>query len=188
MLAKSLSFGLSGINGFQVTVEVNLSFGVPAFDVVGLPDTAVKESRERVRAALKNSGMGFPDQRITVNLAPADMKKEGPAFDLPIALTIMACMGKIPSEKLSGTAIIGELSLDGTLRPVRGALPMVISALEAGVRRFMLPAENLNEVRCIEGIDIICAGSLREAAEHFSGAVPIAPIEPVTYESILTGR
>ena len=188
MLAKSLSFGLSGINGFQVAVEVNLAFGIPSFDVVGLPDAAVKESRERVRAALKNSGMGFPDQRITVNLAPADLKKEGPAFDLPIALTIMACMGKIPAESLAGTAIIGELSLDGTLRPVRGALPMVISALEAGIQRFMLPAENLNEVCCVEGIEILSASSLREAADHFSGASPISPIEPVTYESILTSR
>ena len=181
MLAKSLSFGLSGINGFQVAVEVNLSFGIPSFDVVGLPDTAVKESRERVRAALKNSGMGFPDQRITVNLAPADLKKEGPAFDLPIALAIIACMGKIPIDSLAGTAIIGELSLDGTLRPVRGALPMVISALEAGIQRFMLPADNLNEVRCVEGIEILSASSLRAAADHFSGASPISPVEPVTY-------
>ena len=188
MLAKSLSFGLAGINGFQVTVEVNLSFGIPAFDVVGLPDAAVKESRERVRAALKNSGMGFPDQRITVNLAPADLKKEGPAFDLPIALAILACMGKIPSSALDGLAIIGELSLDGALRPVRGALPMVISALEAGVKRFLLPSGNLNEVRCVEGIDIYCADCLVSAVGFLDGSRPVAPIVPTTYESILTGR
>ena len=188
MLAKSLSYGLSGITGFQVTVEVNLAFGIPAFDVVGLPDAAVKESRERVRAALKNSGMGFPDQRITVNLAPADLKKEGPAFDLPIALTIMACMGRIPPASLDGIAIIGELSLDGALRPVRGALPMVISALEAGVKRIMLPEGNLNEVRCVEGIEIYCADTLKAAAEHLSGKAPMQPIAPVTYESIITGR
>lgn len=188
MLAKSLSFGLAGISGFQVTVEVNLAFGIPAFDVVGLPDAAVRESRERVRAALKNSGVGFPDQRITVNLAPADLKKEGPAFDLPIALTIMACMGRLPPEALAGVAVIGELSLDGAVRPVRGALPMVISALEAGVRTFMLPEGNLNEVRCVEGIDIICVRDLKSAAAHFSGASPIKPLSPVTYESIITGR
>ena len=188
MLAKSLSYGLSGINGFQVTVEVNLAFGIPAFDVVGLPDAAVKESRERVRAALKNSGMGFPDQRITVNLAPADLKKEGPAFDLSIALTIMACMGKIPPASLDGIAIIGELSLDGALRPVRGALPMVISALEAGVKRIMLPACNFNEVRCVEGIEIYCAESLKAAANHLNGSECMQPISPVTYESIITGR
>ncbi len=188
MLAKSLSYGLSGITGFQVTVEVNLAFGIPAFDVVGLPDAAVKESRERVRAALKNSGMGFPDQRITVNLAPADLKKEGPAFDLPIALTIMACMGRIPADSLDGIAIIGELSLDGALRPVRGALPMVISALEAGVKRIMLPEGNLNEVRCVEGIEIYCAADLKSAASHLSGKAPMQPITPVTYESIITGR
>ena len=188
MLAKSLSYGLSGITGFQVTVEVNLAFGIPAFDVVGLPDAAVKESRERVRAALKNSGMGFPDQRITVNLAPADLKKEGPAFDLPIALTIMACMGRIPASSLEGIAIIGELSLDGALRPVRGALPMVISALEAGVKQIMLPSGNLNEVRCVEGIEIFCADDLKSAAAHLSGKAPMQPITPVTYESIITGR
>ena len=188
MLAKSLSFGLAGISGFQVTVEVNLAFGIPAFDVVGLPDAAVKESRERVRAALKNSGVGFPDQRITVNLAPADLKKEGPAFDLPIALAIMACMGRLPAEALAGVAVIGELSLDGAVRSVRGALPMVISALEAGVRTFMLPEGNLNEVRCVEGIDIICVSDLKSAAAHLSGASPIKPVSPVTYESIITGR
>lgn len=188
MLAKSLSYGLSGINGFQVTVEVNLAFGIPAFDVVGLPDAAVKESRERVRAALKNSGMGFPDQRITVNLAPADLKKEGPAFDLPIALTIMACMGKIPPASLDGIAIIGELSLDGALRPVRGALPMVISALESGVKRIIIPSGNFNEVRCVEGIDIYCMDDLKSAAAHLNGTEVMPPISPVTYESIITGR
>ena len=188
MLAKALSYGLTGINGFQVQVEVNLSFGMPAFDVVGLPDAAVKESRERVRAALKNSSMGFPDQRITVNLAPADMKKEGPAFDLPIALAMLSCMGRFPVSALDGTAIIGEVSLDGTVRGVRGALPMVISALEDGVKRIMLPSENLSEVRCVDGIDILCVSSIAQAAAHFAGTAPIKPETAVKYEALISGR
>ena len=188
MLAKSLSYGLSGISGFPVTVEVNTAFGIPSFDVVGLPDAAVRESRERVRSALKNSGMGFPEQRITVNLAPADQKKEGPAFDLPIALTIMACMGKLDPAALSGTAIIGEVALDGSVRPVRGALPMVISALESGVKRFLLPADNENEVRCVEGIALYCVSSLTQAAEHLSGKHPIPPVKTVAYSEILARR
>ena len=188
MLAKSLSYGLSGISGFPVTVEVNTAFGIPSFDVVGLPDAAVRESRERVRSALKNSGMGFPEQRITVNLAPADQKKEGPAFDLPLALTIMACMGKLDPAALSGTAIIGEVALDGSVRPVRGALPMVISALESGVKRFLLPADNENEVRCVEGIDLYCVSSLTQAAEHLSGKHPLPPVKTVAYSEILARR
>ena len=188
MLAKALGYGLNGINGFQVLVEVNLSFGMPAFDVVGLPDAAVKESRERVRAALKNSSLGFPDQRITVNLAPADMKKEGPAFDLPIALAMLACMGRIPINSLENIAIMGEVSLDGSVRPVRGCLPMVISALEDGVKQVMIPAENLGEVRCVEGIDILCVSSIAEAVTHFSGTKPITPVAAVPYETIISNR
>lgn len=188
MLAKALGYGLNGINGFPVQVEVNLSFGMPAFDVVGLPDAAVKESRERVRAALKNSSLGFPDQRITVNLAPADMKKEGPAFDLPIALGIMACMGRFPVSALEGTAIMGEVSLDGSVRAVRGCLPMVISALEDGVKRVMIPSENLSEVKCVEGIEILCVSSITQAAAHFSGAKPIVPETAVKYETIISNR
>ncbi len=123
-----------------------------------------------------------------MNLAPADQKKEGPAFDLPIALTIMACMGKLDPAALSGTAIIGEVALDGTVRPVRGALPMVISALEAGVKRFLLPADNENEVRCVEGIALYCVSSLTQAAEHLSGKHPIPPVKTVAYSEILARR
>ena len=159
MLASILSLGLLGIEGFVVTTEVNLAPGMPAFDVVGLPDAAVKESRERVRAALRNCGHAFPNGRLIVNLAPADQKKEGPAFDLPIALGVLACAGEIDPEALGEAAVLGELSLDGAVRGVRGALPMVISALEAGVKRVMLPEANANEVRCVEGIEILGASS-----------------------------
>jgi magnesium chelatase family protein len=188
LLAKGLSYGLSGIRGFQVTVEVNLSFGLPSFDIVGLPDAAVKESRERVRAALKNGGMGFPDRKITVNLAPADQKKEGPAFDLPIALATLSCMEQFPPAALLETAVLGELSLDGQVRGVRGALPMVISALEDGVKSIMLPRENLSEVRCVEGLKILPVSSLSEAMAHFKGERPIPPFAPTPYEDVLTER
>lgn len=188
MLAKALSYGLMGIRGFQVTVEVNLAFGLPSFDIVGLPDAAVKESRERVRAALKNGGLGFPDRKITVNLAPADQKKEGPAFDLPIALGMLSCMEVLPPESLMELAVLGELSLDGQVRAVRGALSMVISALEDGVKAVLLPRENLGEVRCVEGLKILPVSSLAEAVAHLKGEAPIAPFIPLRYEDVLTER
>jgi magnesium chelatase family protein len=119
MLSSILSCGLTGIDGFAVTAEVNLANGMPMFEIVGLPDASVKESRERVRAALKNSGYEFPNGRITVNLAPADMKKEGPSYDLPIALGLLACSGMVDPDHLKGVCIIGELSLDGSVRGVR---------------------------------------------------------------------
>ena len=188
MLAKVLSYGLTGIEGFQVLVEVNLAFGMPNFDVVGLPDAAVRESRERVRAAVKNSGFRFPSEHLTVNLAPADQKKEGPAFDLPIALGVLAITRVLPVEALAGTAVFGELSLDGSVRPVRGALPMVISALEHGVKRVLLPEANLAEVRCVEGIDILPTRTLTEAVRHFTGEAPIKPTTPVKYKDMLVAR
>jgi magnesium chelatase family protein len=188
VLAKALSYGLMGIRGFQVTVEVNLAFGLPSFDIVGLPDAAVKESRERVRAALKNGGLGFPDRKITVNLAPADQKKEGPAFDLPIALGMLSCMEVLPPASLSDLAVLGELSLDGQVRAVRGALPMVISALEDGVKAVLLPRENLGEVRCVDGLAILPVSSLAEAVAHLKGEAPIEPFTPLRYEDVLTER
>ena len=188
MLAFINSCGLSGIDGFAVEVEVNMAHGMPMFEIVGLPDTSVKESRERVRAALKNSGYAFPAERLTVNLAPADMKKEGPAFDLPIALGMLACMGLAPQDALRDVCVFGELSLDGSVRPVRGTLPMVISARERGVKRVMLPEANVNEVRCIEGLEIYPVATLRGAVGHFTGETPIAPVKPVAYKTLISRR
>ena len=188
MLASILSLGLSGIEGFVVTTEVNLAPGMPAFEIVGLPDAAVKESRERVRAALRNCRLSFPAERLTVNLAPADQKKEGPAFDLPIALGVLACAGAVDPAALADIAALGELSLDGAVRPVRGALPMIISALSSGVRRVMLPEKNVNEVRCVEGLEILPVSHLRQALEHFTGERPISPIAPVQYAQLLSRR
>ncbi|MBQ8973339.1 MAG: YifB family Mg chelatase-like AAA ATPase [Clostridia bacterium] len=188
MLATVSSCGLNGIDGYAVNVEVNLASGIPAFDMVGLPDASVRESRERVKAASKNSGFQFPGNHLTVNLAPADLKKEGPAYDLPIAVGILCCTGIIPAESLCDTCIFGELSLDGSVRPVRGALPMVISALERGVKRVMLPEDNINEVRCIEGIELIPVQHLVAAVDHFTGKASISPIVPVPYQALLQRR
>ena len=188
MLATVSSCGLNGIDGYAVSVEVNLASGIPAFDMVGLPDASVRESRERVKAASKNSGFQFPGNHLTVNLAPADLKKEGPAYDLPIAVGILCCTGIIPAESLCDTCIFGELSLDGSVRPVRGALPMVISALERSVKRVMLPEDNINEVRCIEGIELIPVQHLVAAVDHFTGKASISPIVPVPYQALLQRR
>ena len=188
MLAFIHSCGLSGIEGFPVDVEVNLAHGMPMFEIVGLPDASVKESRERVRAALKNSGFPFPAERLTVNLAPADLKKEGPSYDLPLALGILACMGTLGQEALQGVMVFGELSLDGSVRPVRGALPMVISAREHGVRQVLLPAANANEVSCIEGLEIFPVDTLCAAVRHFTGELPIPAIQPVAYQTLISRR
>jgi len=188
MLSVVLSYGLSGIEGFPVRVEVNLSRGITQFELVGLPDAAVKESRERVRTALKNSGFPFPDGRLTVNLAPADQKKEGPAFDLPMAMGILAAGGGLAPEALEDTALLGELSLDGSVRPVRGVLPMTISAREQGVKRILIPADSAGEVRCIEGIMIYPVASLRAAFRHLRGEERIQPLETVEYRQLLGAR
>lgn len=188
MLAVVLSYGLIGIDGYPVQVEVNLSGGLPQFDLVGLPDAAVKESRERVRTALKNSGFAFPDGRLTINLAPADQRKEGPAFDLPLAVGILTASGRIVPAQVEGTAMLGELSLDGTIRPVHGVLPMLISALEQGVRRIVIPQGNAEEVRCVEGIEIYPANHLKEVVSHLTGERPIERLKTVEYRQLLGER
>ncbi len=188
MLAVVLGYGLVGIEGFEVSVEVNLSPGLSQVELVGLPDAAVRESRERVRTALKNSGFPFPDGRLTINLAPADQKKEGPAFDLPIAIGILSASGRIPAEAFEGAAALGELSLDGSIRPVRGALPMTISAREQGVRCIYLPENNAEEVRCVEGIEVYPVSSLKQIFEHLTGGERIMPLEKIGYQALMGAR
>lgn len=162
MLSIIHSAALLGIDAYAVNVEVDLSSGLPAFDIVGLPDSAVKESRERVRTAIKNTGLSFPTKRITVNLAPADTKKEGASFDLPIAAGILTAMGTLPAETLDGYLLAGELSLDGSLRPVNGILPMVYGALQDGITKCFVPYENAEEAALVEGMEVYPLHSLRQ--------------------------
>ena len=188
MLAKTLCYALSGIDGIAITVECNIMNGLPAFEMVGLPDLAVKESRERIKSALKSCGIDFPDDRIVINLAPADIKKESASFDLPIAVAILACCKYINPETVKDIAIMGEMSLDGILRPVRGALPIVISARADGIKTVILPKDNAAEVMCVEGIRIIAASNVWEVISHLSGKKPIEPLKTKTYEQLLGER
>ena len=175
MLAKVLSSALIGIDAILVDVEVDLAPGLPAFATVGLPDGAVKESKDRVRAALKNSGYDFPARRITANLAPADIKKEGAAYDLPISIGILAATGVVKPTLLQQYSLLGELSLDGGLKAIRGALSMAVAAKRAGLKGIVLPAENAPEAAVVEGLDIIGATTLSQVVEFLSGREAIAP-------------
>ena len=178
-LAVVLSRGLAGLDAPLVTVEVHLAGGLPAFNLVGLPDTEVKESRDRVRAALQNAQFEFPARKITVNLAPADLRKESGRFDLPIALGILAAMGQIPAEPLTRHEFAGELALTGALRPIRGALPMALSARRDG-RAFVLPAESAAEAVLVREATVYPASSLLAVCGHLTGrellaALAVAP-------------
>ncbi|GLI19260.1 ATP-dependent protease [Tepidanaerobacter syntrophicus] len=169
MLAQTKSCSIYGLESFLVDVEVDISNGLPSFDIVGLPDTAVRESRERVRSAIKNQEFDFPIKRITLNLAPADIRKEGPHFDLPIAIGILAATDQLPQEALKGYAIIGELSLDGRVRPVNGVLAMSIEAKQQGLKGIIVPIENVEEASVVSGIEAVGVTSLKEAALYFKG-------------------
>lgn len=185
MLARTLGFGLNGVSGFPVKVEVYAAGGLPALEIIGLPDASLKESRDRVSAAIVNSGFSMPIARLTINLAPADIKKEGPAFDLPIAVAVLMASGQMASMDLTRTLLLGELSLDGTLQPVRGALPMVISASEAGIVDIVLPEGNAEEVACIQGIRVHPAKSLGAVVRHLLRKEPIPAQVQRAYEDIL---
>ncbi len=174
MFARMHSMGLLGVNGFPVTVEADLSGGLPGFDVVGLPGSAVRESRDRVRAALKNCGFDYPVSRITINLAPADIRKEGSVYDLPLLMAILHATSQL-SFPVDDAAFIGELSLTGELRPVRGVLPMVIAARDSGLKRVFLPKDNAAEGAVVDGIDVYPVESVPALAAHLSGAFPIMP-------------
>ncbi len=180
MLATVTSLAVLGVRAYPVQVEVDLAPGLPAFNTVGLPDGAVRESKERVRAALANSGFYLPVNRITVNLAPADIKKEGAAFDLPIALGILAASGAVPAEELLGLGVVGELSLDGLIRPVRGVLPMAARARALGLRALLVPKDNGPEAAVVEGLAVYTVERLDQAAAHLLGRqeLPRAQADP----------
>lgn len=176
MLAKVKSFGLSGIHGYRVDVEVDVHSGLPGIEMVGLPDVAIKESRERVRSAIKNSAFLFTPQKITINLAPADVKKEGPLYDLPIAMGLLAATQQIGIAQLRDYVFVGELSLDGGIRRVRGVLPILLAAKAAGCTRVVIPWENRNESIYVDGIDVYAFSSLREVTAHVTGERICAPV------------
>lgn len=186
MISKINSTSLNGIDGYIVNVETDISSGLPGFDIVGLPDAAVKESKERIRAAIKNTGLTMPSKRITVNLAPADIKKEGAHFDLPIALGILAASQQFSLPDRGEYIFLGELSLDGELRHVNGVLPMVISAFQQGIKNVFLPAENAREAAVISGTNVYGAKSLAEILRHFTGQEAIKPVE-IDVEKLFDG-
>lgn len=165
MLAKVLSFGLKGIDGYPVLVETDVYNGLPSYELVGLPDTAIKESKERVRSAVKNSGFEYPAKKITINLAPADLKKEGPMYDLAIAVGLLAASGQVKSELLKYMVLFGELSLNGDVRAVNGILPMVIEARKRGFNLMVVPQENAQEASYIKDIRILPVKHLKQLAQ-----------------------
>ncbi len=180
MLSKTIGYGLSGLEGFAVSVEVDISNGLPSMDIVGLADAAIKESKERVRSAIKNSGRKFEPHKITVNLAPADIKKEGSALDLAIAVGILKSSAQI-KDAPDNIVYIGELSLDGSLRHINGVLPMLISAYKQGLTNFIIPKSNAKEASYIDGITVYPAESLKQVIDHLSGLYPIAPCEKIDF-------
>lgn len=174
MFAKVRSLGLFGMDAFCVVVEADLSNGLPRFDIVGLPDAAVKESRERVRSSIKNCRFDYPVSRITVNIAPADVKKEGPIYDLPIAIAILKAARQIKAD-LSDYAFVGELSLDGEIRACAGVLPMLLKARDEHIGAVFVPAENETEASVVNGIDALPVRTIFDVINHLSGKKPIAP-------------
>jgi magnesium chelatase family protein len=176
LLAKILCSAVIGIDAYLVEVEVDIAAGLPAFTTVGLPEAAVKESRERVKAAIQNSGYRFPDDRITVNLAPAHIKKDGTGFDLPIAVGILAATHALDGAKLAKHLILGELSLDGRVKPVAGSLPMALTARQAGYDAIIVPRPNCHEAAVVQGIDVYPAETLSQVIEHFTDGPPLEAV------------
>lgn len=187
MITKVKSMGLVGMTAYMIEVETDLARGMPRFDVVGLPDTAVKESRDRVCSAVKNSGYEFPVGKITINMAPADLRKTGPVYDLAMLLSILFATGQIEAD-IAGSAFIGELSLSGDLRPVAGVLPMTIEAKQAGLRNIFVPEENAGEASFVEGINVFGIKSVKQIMNFLAGAadlMPQTPIKPVSRADVL---
>jgi magnesium chelatase family protein len=175
MLARVYSCAVIGLDGTVVEVEVDYTQGMPGMTVVGLPDAAVQESRERVQAAVRNAGVPFPRKRLVVNLAPASVRKEGPAYDLPIALGVLIYTGMLPPEAADGMMVVGELSLDGTVRHARGVLPMAATARQAGFKQIVVPETDAAEAALIPDLEVLPVSSLSQLYNHLTGRMPIAP-------------
>ena len=176
MLSIIKSIALHGLDGYLIDVQVDVSGGLPFWEIVGLPDVSVKEAKERVKTAIKNSGLDFQSKRIIVNLAPADTKKEGSSFDLPIAIGILQASEYIDKTD-ENTAFLGELSLDGKLNKINGVLPMCIEAKKLGVKKIILPKDNANEAGVVKGINIIPADNLKEVIDYLNKEIEIQPID-----------
>jgi magnesium chelatase family protein len=175
MLAKAFSGAVYGVDAYAVEIEVNAGHGDPQTVIVGLPDAAVKESKDRVHTALTNSGFMPHVGRVTINLAPADIRKEGPSFDLPIALGILATLGEVPGEPLADYALLGELALSGEVRRVKGVLPIALCIRQQGLRGLLVPADNAEEAAVVHGLEVIPVKNLREAADFLSGTLALQP-------------
>jgi len=184
MLSRAYSASVLGLEAYSIEIEVDVASGLPAVIVVGLPDAAVKESKDRIKSALKNSRFEYPPKRITVNLAPADVKKEGPSFDLPIALGLLAATGQLSPESLKDYLILGELALDGRVRPVRGVLPIALSLRKGARKKIILPGDNAAEAAVIKDVEVYGVESILEAVKFINGEVRIAP-HKVDLEDIL---
>lgn len=169
MLSITKSMALHGLEGFLIDVQVDISAGMPSWDIVGLPDTSVKEAKERVRTAIKNSGYELFSRKIVVNLAPADIKKEGSLFDLPIAVGILTSLDIVYSKNIEDILMIGELSLNGNLNPINGALPICIEAKKLGIKKVILPQANAKEASVIDGIEILGAYDLTQVVNYLNG-------------------
>ena len=189
MLAKITSCTAIGVNGLMIDVEVDVALGLPTFSTVGLPDSAVRENKDRVKAAINNCGYEFPNRRITVNLAPADVKKEGAGFDLPTAVGILTASGLLRQEALQNTCIVGELSLDGKVRGCKGILPMLTEASARGIARFLIPAANREEAGlAADRLTIICVEDLPQTVEYLNGNVNLVSCQPKSYSEDVQDR
>ena len=168
MLSKINSMALLGLDGYLIEVQVDVSNGMPCWEMVGLPDTSVKEAKERVKTAIKNSGYEMLSKRIVINLAPADTKKEGSIFDLPIAIGILVDLGEIKNDKLNDIAFIGELSLDGKLNRINGILPMCIEAQKLGIKKLIVPKENAEEAAIVKEMEVLGADNLKKVVDYLN--------------------
>lgn len=169
MLSKVNSMALLGLDGYLIDVQVDVSNGMPCWEIVGLPDTSVKEAKERVKTAIKNSGYEMLSKRIVINLAPADTKKEGSIFDLPIAIGILIDLGEIKNDKLDEIAFIGELSLDGKINRINGILPMCIEAQKLGIKKLIVPKENANEASIVKEMEVLGVDNLKQVVNYLNG-------------------
>ena len=186
MVSKITSFGLNGIEGYPISIEVDISAGLPGYDVVGLADTAIKESKSRVKSAIKNSTYNYPVHKVVINLAPADTKKEGSMYDLPIALGILVAQKVLEPQQVQDYVILGELSLYGEIRRINGIMPMLISAKQTGYTKFILPKDNELEASFIDDIEVYCVSTLRQAVEYLKGEIPIEKTNVKTFASVLS--